>query len=93
MYSNRRLYVNGEVPCLEANQIKFYYDTDWSITTPKSENGDDLYFYLQAGTNTISLEAVPGEIGEIMGDLDELVYNIDRSDRSQVLILMNTTTT
>lgn len=77
MYSNRRLYVNGEVPCLEANQIKFYYDTDWSITTPKSENGDDLYFYLQAGTNTISLEAVPGEIGEIMGDLDELVYNVN----------------
>lgn len=77
MYSNRRLYVNGEVPCLEANQIKFYYDTDWSITTPKSENGDDLYFYLKAGTNTISLEAVPGEIGEIMGDLDELVYNIN----------------
>lgn len=77
MYSNRRLYVNGEVPCLEANQIKFYYDTDWSITTPKSENGDDLYFYLQSGTNTISLEAVPGEIGEIMGDLDELVYNIN----------------
>lgn len=77
MYSNRRLYVNGEVPCLEANQIKFYYDTDWSIITPKSENGDDLYFYLQAGTNTISLEAVPGEIGEIMGDLDELVYNIN----------------
>mgnify|MGYP003033236448 FL=1 len=77
MYSNRRLYVNGEVPCLEANQIKFYYDTDWSITTPKSENGDDLYFYLQAGTNTISLEAIPGEIGEIMGDLDELVYNIN----------------
>lgn len=77
MYSNRRLYVNGEVPCLEANQIKFYYDTDWSITTPKSENGDDLYFYLQAGTNTISLEAVPGELGEIMGNLDELVYNIN----------------
>lgn len=77
MYSNRRFYVNGEVPCLEANQIKFYYDTDWSITTPKSENGDDLYFYLQAGTNTISLEAVPGEIGEIMGNLDELVYNIN----------------
>lgn len=77
MYSNRRLYVNGEVPCLEANQIKFYHDTDWSITTPKSENGDDLYFYLQAGTNTISLEAVPGEIGEIMGNLDELVYNIN----------------
>lgn len=77
MYSNRRLYVNGEVPCLEANQIKFYYDTDWSITTPKSENGDDLYFYLQAGTNTISLEAVSGEIGEIMGNLDELVYNIN----------------
>lgn len=77
MYSNRRLYVDGVVPCLEANQIKFYYDTDWSITTPKAENGDDLYFFLDAGTHTVALEAVPGEIGEIMGELDELVYSIN----------------
>lgn len=77
MYSNRRLYIDGVVPNKEANQIKFYYGTDWSVTTPKDKDGNDMYFYLKAGKHTMSLEAVPGEIGEIMGDLDEIVYNIN----------------
>lgn len=77
MYSNRRLYINGTVPCKEAEQIKFYYDTDWSVTVPKDDNGNDLYFYLEEGTNQISLEAIPGEIGAIMGELDEDVYGIN----------------
>lgn len=77
MYSNRRLYIDGEVPCKEADQIKFYYDTDWSVTTPQTDGGEDLYFYLSAGTHTIALEAVPGEIGAIMGELDEVVYDIN----------------
>ena len=77
MYSNRRLHINGKVPCKEAEQIKFYYDTDWNLTVPQDENGNDLYFYLEAGTNQLSLEAVPGEIGAIMGELDEDVYGIN----------------
>ena len=77
MYSNRRIYINGEVPFKEAEQVKFYYDTDWNITVPQDADGNDLYFYLEAGTNQISLEAVPGEIGAIMGELDEVVYNIN----------------
>ncbi|MBQ7070747.1 MAG: extracellular solute-binding protein [Ruminococcus sp.] len=77
MYSNRRLLINGEVPCKEADQIKFYYDSDWNVTVPTAESGDEMYFELKAGVNYISLEAVPGEIGEIMGRLDETVYNIN----------------
>ncbi|MGN0623522.1 MAG: extracellular solute-binding protein [Oscillospiraceae bacterium] len=77
MYSNRRMYIDGVVPCLEAEQIKFYYDTEWNLTVPKAKNGQIMYFYLEAGTHEITLEAVPGEIGEIMGDLDEIVYNVN----------------
>ena len=77
MYSNRRLYIDGEVPCLEANQIKFYYNTKWQVTSPTDADGEPLYFYLEKGEHTISFEAIPGEIGEIMGDLDEIVYNIN----------------
>ena len=77
MYSNRRLYIDDEVPCLEANQIKFYYDTDWSVVTPTDADGNTLYFYLEAGEHTISLEVIPGEIGVIMGELDDLVYDIN----------------
>ncbi len=77
MYSNRRLYIDGVVPNLEANQIKFYYDTEWSVTVPKTSDGEIMYFYLSKGEHEIAFEAVPGEIGEIMGELDEVVYNIN----------------
>ncbi len=80
MYSNRRLYIDGTVPCKQADQIKFYYDSDWSVTVPSvsnDENADPMYFYLKAGTHTLTLEAVPGEIGEIMGELDDVTYSIN----------------
>ena len=76
MYANRRLYINGVVPNKESEQIKFYYDTDWSVVTP-TDKGTPMYYFLQAGTNTLTLEAVPGEIGEIMGELDDVVYDIN----------------
>ena len=74
MYSNRRLYINGKVPYKEADQIKFYYDTEWNITSP-SFGDDPMYFYLESGKNTLTLEAIPGEIGEIMDEIDTIVYN------------------
>lgn len=77
MYSNRRLYIDGNVPCLEANQIKFFYNTQWSVVTPTDADDNPLYFHLDAGKHTIALEAIPGEIGEIMGELDEVVYNVN----------------
>lgn len=77
MYSNRRLFIDGKVPCIEADKIKFYYDTDFSVTTPVDRDGAPLYFYLTAGSHTVTLEAVPGEIGEIMGELDDIVYDIN----------------
>jgi ABC-type glycerol-3-phosphate transport system substrate-binding protein len=80
MYSNRRLYIDGEVPCKQADQIKFYYDSNWSVTVPsvtEDDDSDPLYFYLTAGQHTITLEAVPGEIGDIMGQLDDITYSIN----------------
>lgn len=80
MYSNRRLYIDGEVPCEQADQIRFYYDSNWSVTTlsvSEDEDAEPLYFYLSAGQHTITLEAVPGEIGQIMGELDDTVNEIN----------------
>ena len=76
MYSNRRLYIDGVVPCAECEQIKFYYDTEWQLTVP-SVGDDPMFFYMDAGKHTLTLEAVPGEIGEIMGDIDEIVYQVN----------------
>ena len=77
LYSNRTLYIDGEVPCKEAEQIKFYYSTEWQTVVPSDENDNPLYFYLEAGDHTLTLEALPGEIGAIMRQLDDVVYYIN----------------
>lgn len=77
LYSNRTLYIDGEVPCAEVEQIKFYYSTTWECVTPTDADGNTLYFYLEAGKHNIMLEAMPGEIGQIMRKLDDIVYYLN----------------
>lgn len=76
LYSNRRLYIDDVVPNLESNQIKFYYNTEWDVIYPEDKGGNPMYYYLEAGTHKITLEAIPGEIGEIMDELEDIVYEI-----------------
>ena len=77
LYSNRTLYIDGKVPCKEAEQIKFLYSTTWKCVTPTDADGNTLYFYLEAGKHTLTLEAMPGEIGDIMRRLDDVVYYLN----------------
>ena len=78
LYSNRCLYIDGAVPSDAFEQIKFYYDDDWVSVVPEDENGDPAYVYLDAGKHTISLECIPGEIGESMRRLDDIVYTANQ---------------
>ena len=75
LFSSRRVYINGKVPFLEANSTRFFYDTSWSIVTLGTET-EGYYFYLNEGENTITLQAVYGEYGtsitEVQAIIDEL---------------------
>lgn len=77
LYSNRTLYIDGKVPCKEAEQIKFYYSTTWQCVSPTDADNNVLYFYLEKGPHTLELEAMPGEIGDIMRQLDDIVYYLN----------------
>ena len=78
LYTNRRLYIDGEVPNDKLAQIKFYYDDDWLMVVPEDDNGDPVYVYLEAGKHELTLEAIPGEIGESMRKLDGIVYTANQ---------------
>ncbi len=78
LFSNRRVYIDGEVPSEPFSEIKFYYDDDWCAVTAEDENGDPAYFYLDAGKHTITLECIPGDIGESMRKLDGIVYEANQ---------------
>ena len=85
-YSNRRIYIDGKVLCDELDQVKFYYDTDWSVVSPKAD-GDYVYVYLDAGTDhTLTMECVPGEIGDSLRKLDDVVADLNTYYRKVLMI-------
>lgn len=85
-YSNRRIYIDGEVPNEQMNCVAFPYDPNWYMQTLQDQNGEDMYLYLEAGRHTITMEAVPGSIGEIMRRLDDLVYTLNYYYRRILMI-------
>ena len=85
-YSNRRVLVDGELQNDAFSQVKFYYDTDWSLTTVKAGD-DDAYIYLKAGQpHTVTLEAMPGEIGESMRKLESTVADLNTCYKQILMI-------
>lgn len=86
-YSNRRISIDGSVPSEEFDQVKFYYDTDFQMTTVENADGEAVYVYLTAGEDhTITMEAIPGEIGDSMRQLDAIVLDLNTYYRKIVMI-------
>jgi extracellular solute-binding protein family 1 len=80
--SYRRLSVNGEVPYAECQAIPFRFDRNWVNTIPGGED-TPMLFWLEKGTNTISLTAVLGEytvpyklVGEGLNELSAIIREI-----------------
>lgn len=68
--SYRRLYVNGEVPYAEAETLGFEYTTDMNQYVVADGEGEAMLFYLQEGTNEITLETVMGPFGSIVTEVE-----------------------
>lgn len=87
LYSNRRLLVDGKVPCEPMAQLRFFYDTDWSLVSPETADGAPVYVYLTADkVHTLSLEVIPGEIGASMRQLDGIVRELNACYRKILMI-------
>lgn len=86
LYSNRRIYIDGEVPFSEFSEVKFFYSRKWSITVPQSESGNDVYLYIEKGSHTITLECVTGEIGKPLQKLESVVDSLNECYRKITMI-------
>ncbi|MBQ8411203.1 MAG: ABC transporter substrate-binding protein, partial [Ruminiclostridium sp.] len=85
-YSNRRIYIDGVVPNEQMDIVSFPYDPNWYVQNLTTNEGEDMYLYLEAGEHTITMEVVPGSIGEIMRRLDDLVYTLNYYYRRILMI-------
>lgn len=85
--SNRRIYIDGQVPCKELDCVKFPYNTEWKNVVPKAENGEDIYVYLAGGqAHTITMECVVGEIGDALRKLETAVTELNGFYRKILMI-------
>ena len=57
LFATRRLLLDGEQPFNEAANCRFYYDSNYSITTIGDKDGNPYYLYLTAGKHVVSLQA------------------------------------
>lgn len=62
----RTLYINGEIPFEEAENVNFPYSSKWQVNTFSQKN--DYYVYLKPG-DIITFKAT-------MGEMTEPIYNI-----------------
>ena len=85
--SARRIYIDDTVPYEEFENVRFRYGTKWNSVVPQTANGDDIYVYLTAGEDhSITLEAVPGDMGGALRRLEPLISELNEYYRKILMI-------
>lgn len=78
-FSTRKLAINSSVPFAEANELRFDYNTDFSISyLADPTTGEEFYFYLNKGKNTISLEVSLGVFGQLISRVEDSLVNLNK---------------
>lgn len=75
-YSYRALKIDGETPFAEAENMKFYYGTDWQKSIFADDGGNPYYIWLTAGEHTLSLTATMGETADYYRRLKEITTGL-----------------
>ena len=76
--SSRSVYIDGEIPFAEMQEIAFEYSNDWDCMQLADAEGTPYNFYLTAGTHTIRLEATLGGVGAILEELENSTFRLNQ---------------
>ena len=76
--SNRTLFIDGEIPFEEMQEISFPFANDWNCLTLSDKEGVPYNFYLTKGTHTLRLQASLGGLGPILEQLEDSTYRLNQ---------------
>lgn len=71
--SYRHLKIDGKTPFKEAEELKFTYDNAWNYWKFQDEDKNNYWFYLEAGSHTVTLTVNPGPVAQVYADLQNVV--------------------
>ena len=78
-YVSRRLYIDGEVPCKEFDNIHFNYSMNWqNVSLPE--------VYLEKGKHILRLVVTISDLGEIVSKVENSVSELNSAYRKIIMI-------
>jgi len=84
--SARSVYIDGEVPFKDLEQVTFSYSTGWEMRTLADEEGTPFEFYLAKGTHTIRMEVTLGEMGDILKEVEDSIFRLNQIYRKILML-------
>ncbi|MBQ7944454.1 MAG: extracellular solute-binding protein [Lachnospiraceae bacterium] len=82
----RRITIDGEVPFEELSDYGFAYKQTWREEILSDENGNPYEIYLEAGTHTLRMEVVLGDMADIISQVQSCVQQLNAIYRSVIYI-------
>lgn len=82
----RDVYVNGEIPYAELENVGFPFALRWSNLTLQDAAGNPQYVKLNKGENTIRLETTTGAWAPILLDVDALAMEMNDLYRRIIMV-------
>ncbi len=73
----RKIYIDGQVPFEEFSAMAFPYTQNWRSETLTDANGKPYLFHLTAGTHTLRMEVVLGDMAEIIAQVQDCVLQLN----------------
>lgn len=85
-FSSRGLKIDGNYPFEEARHIRFAYTDKWFIKPVSDNKGNSYKFYLEEGFHTLRLNVTLGEMAGVIGEVQDIVYELNNIYRRIVTI-------
>ncbi len=82
----RRITIDGVVPFAEMSEYGFGYEQSWREDILSDEEGNPYSFYLEAGTHTLRMEVVLGDMADIISTVQDTVQKLNSIYRQVIYI-------
>lgn len=88
LYCNRAIYIDGELPFKEANNVHFYMSDDWQTFSFGEDGAEEPWrFYLTEGTHTITLKNTMGDLVGMLTEADSILESLSAINLELLAIL------
>ncbi|MDF2540631.1 MAG: transporter substrate-binding protein [Herbinix sp.] len=86
VYVTRKLLINGEIPFAEASNLQFNYSADWKCNAIGNGTEDYLFFFEAGKEYEITMEAVLGDMGDVLRRVQNVVVDLNAIYRKILMI-------